>query len=113
MRGALPATALFAVTVILVLGAHPLWLDEILQLIETRDTSVAQMVSDLPRNSGAVPLGYLVQHLSLKLTGYSVRMARLPAALFGIATVFGVALLAAEIGMRHNWLAGILFAVLP
>src|SRR5271154_5838822 len=102
MRGALLATALFAVTVIWVLGTRPLWLDEILQLIETRDTSTAQMISRLPRNSGAVPLGYLVQHFSLKLTGYSIRRARLPAALFGIATVFGVALLAGEMGVRHN-----------
>src|SRR5271163_542724 len=113
MRGALLATAFFAIAVSSVLGAHTLWLDEIIQLIETRDTPVAQMLSNLPRNPGAVPLGYLVQHASLKLTGYSPRRARVPAALFGIATVFGVALLAAKLGVRHNWVAAILFAAFP
>jgi 4-amino-4-deoxy-L-arabinose transferase-like glycosyltransferase len=113
MRASLLVTALFAVITVALLGALPLWLDEILQLMETRDPSVAQMLVELPRNSGASPLGYLVQHCTLGLTGYSIQKARLPAAAFGIATVLAVAFLAAELGVRYNWLAAALFAVFP
>jgi 4-amino-4-deoxy-L-arabinose transferase-like glycosyltransferase len=113
MRAALSATASFALVAVALLGALPLWLDETLQLIETRDPSTTQMIARLPRNSGAAPLGYLVQHYSLGLTGYSIRKARLPAALFGIATVLAVGLLAAEAGVRYSWLAAALFAFFP
>ena len=113
MRASLFVTTFFALVTIALLGALPLWLDEILQLMETRDPSIAQMLVELPRNSGASPLGYLVQHYTLGLTGYSIEKARLPAALFGIATVLVVALLAAELGVRYYWLAAALFAVFP
>jgi 4-amino-4-deoxy-L-arabinose transferase-like glycosyltransferase len=113
MRAALLATALFALVSLVLLGTLPLWLDETLQLIETRDPSTTQMIAHLPRNSGAAPLGYLVQHYALGLTGYSISKARLPAALFGIATVLVVALLAAQVGVRYIWLAAGLFAALP
>jgi 4-amino-4-deoxy-L-arabinose transferase-like glycosyltransferase len=113
MRAAVLITCFFAITTFTLLGARPLWLDEILQLIETRDPSLAQMIDRLPRNSGAAPLGYVVQHFSLNLTGYSVPKSRLPAALFGILTVLAVALLAAQLHIRHNLLAPALFAMFP
>ncbi len=113
MRSAILPTTIFAISVIALLGALPLWLDEILQLLETRDTSTAEMIARLPRNSGAAPLGYLVQHASLRITGYGVPRARLPAAIFGILSVFAVALLARELGSRHAWLAATLFAAFP
>ena len=112
-RGALLSATLFAIAALAVAGVLPLWLDEILQLRETRDTSTAAMISRLPRNSGAAPLGYLVQQTTLKITGYSIRNARLPAALFSIATVLAVALVAAEVGIRYPWLAAALFAIYP
>jgi 4-amino-4-deoxy-L-arabinose transferase-like glycosyltransferase len=94
-------------------GVLPLWLDEVLQLLETRDTSVAQMLTVLPRNPGAAPLGYLVQQATLRMGGYSVRRARLPMALFASASVFLVALLASELGVKWPWLAATLFAMFP
>ena len=112
-RGALLPTLLFAIVVAAVSGVLPLWLDEILQLTETRGTSTTEMLARLPRNSGAAPLGYLTQRASLRITGYSVRSARLPAGLFGVATVFVAGLLAAEIGIRYPWLAATLFAAFP
>jgi len=113
MRSAILIAAIFAISVVALLGVLPLWLDEILQLGETRDTSTAEMIARLPRNSGAAPLGYLVQNASLRMTGYGVRRARLPAAIFGILSVFAVALVAREMGLRHAWLAAILFAAFP
>jgi 4-amino-4-deoxy-L-arabinose transferase-like glycosyltransferase len=113
MRAALLVTALFAVLAFALLGTLPLWLDEILQLMETRDPSTTQMIDSLPHSAGAAPLGYLVQHYSLRLTGYSVPKARFPAVFFGIATVLAVALLAAQAGVRFSWLAAALFAAFP
>jgi len=113
MRSAILIAAIFAISVVALLGALPLWLDEILQLLETRDTSTAEMIARLPRNSGAAPLGYLVQTASLRTTGYGVRRARMPAAVFGVLSVFAVAILAREMGLRHAWLAAILFAAFP
>ena len=113
MRPALLTTAVFAIAALALLGARPLWLDEILQLRETRTPSAEQMIANLPRNAGAAPLGYLVQHSMLRVTGYSVRRARLPAAIFGIATVFTVAVLASELGVQNAWVAAALFAFFP
>ncbi|MDQ6676863.1 MAG: glycosyltransferase family 39 protein, partial [Acidobacteriota bacterium] len=94
-------------------GRLPLWLDEILQLTETRRASPTAMIASLPQFSGAAPLGYLVQQASLRLTGYSVRMARLPSIIFGAAAVFLTALLGAELGLKYSWQAAALFAVFP
>src|SRR5712671_2908958 len=99
VRGGLITATAFLVAAIAVSGVLPLWLDEIMQLIETRKTSAAEMLGTVSSsNAGAAPLGYLVQQSSLRITGYSVRRARWPAALFGCAVVFAVALLGAELG---------------
>ena len=103
----------FFIASIAALGVLPLWLDEVAQLIETRNTSVAEMLTVLPRNPGAAPLGYLVQQATLRIGGYSVRRARLPMAIFGSLSVFLVALLAAEFGTQRPWLAALLFAAFP
>ncbi len=113
MRGAMILTVAFVIASIAVSGILPLWLDEILQLIETRDTSTAQMIRQLPRNSGAVPLGYLVQQYSLRATGYGLRRARLPMAIFAAAALLAVAALAVEMGVRSGWLAALILGLLP
>ncbi len=106
-------TALFAVLAGSLLGALPLWLDEILQLLETLDTSTTQLLRAVPRNSGAAPLGYLAQQASLRITGYGLKRARIPALIFGIAAVFAVAVLASELGVKPAWLAALIFAAFP
>lgn len=111
--GAFIVAMVFFIAMIPLAGVRTLWLDEILQLIETRQPSVAQLIADVPRNMGAAPLGYLVQQASLKLTGYSLLSARLPSAVFASASVFAVGLLAARLGLRRPWVAAALFAVLP
>jgi hypothetical protein len=92
---------------------QPLWVDEILQLMETRQASATQMIVDLPRSPGAVPLGYIVQQAGLRLTGYSVVMARTTPALFASASVYVVVLLAAQLGSTRPWIAGAIFAAFP
>ncbi|MDP9052992.1 MAG: hypothetical protein M3N93_01615 [Acidobacteriota bacterium] len=72
------------------------------------------MIERVPANAGGVPLGYLVEHATLRVTGYSVTLARLPSALFGAGSVYLVALLTAELAFGDSWLpATILFAAFP
>src|SRR5258706_189074 len=112
-RSGLLLSILFFIAATAASARLPLWLDEVLQLLETRNTSAAEMLTVLPRNAGAAPLGYLVQQATLRIGGYSARRARLPMAVFAAASVFLVALLAGELGVQWPWLAATLFAVFP
>jgi 4-amino-4-deoxy-L-arabinose transferase-like glycosyltransferase len=114
MRGGLIVAAIFFLTAMALSGVLPLWLDEVMQLIETRDKPLPEMIATVSSaNAGAVPLGYLVQQASLRITGYSIRRARLPAVLFGSAAVLLAALLGAELGLRQAWLGAAIFGAFP
>ncbi len=114
MRPAVIVTVLYTLVVLALLGALPFWLDEVLQLIGTRPAATSMdVVRYVPQNPGGVPLGYLVQHAFLKLVGVGRLTARIPAAVFGVASVWLVALLGRRLGLRSPWLAAALFAVLP
>jgi hypothetical protein len=110
--GFMTATIFFLAALILS-GIQPLWLDEIIQLMETRDKSAAAIMASLPNQAGSAPLGYLVQQSTLRIAGYSLRRSRLPAALFGAAAVFFVTLLGVELGLSRPWLASAIFGVFP
>lgn len=113
-RHSAPLTAaIFLAIAISVSTIRPLWLDEILQLIETRQTSLIRMTLHVRQTPGAMPLGYLVQQIALKITGYSTTFARLPSALFEAAAVFVVALIAHQSGLKRPWVAAAIFAVFP
>lgn len=113
-RVALLLAVVYLFIAIFLSSVWPLWLDEILQLIDTRDGTAFDMLLRLPsHHAGSAPLGYLVQHASLQLTGYSMVAARLPAAIFGAASVFVVTLLATELGVARGWLAALIFAIFP
>lgn len=108
------AAGVYLLIAIALCGVRPLWLDEILQLIDTRDGSPTEIIRRLPANHpGGAPLGYLTQNAVLAVTGYSLRAARLPSAIFAAVAVLVVCLLASELGVRRSWLASILFAVFP
>jgi uncharacterized membrane protein len=91
----------------------PLWLDEILQLLATTPASLFTVVDTLSRNPGAAPLGYLTQHELFTILGFSVRMARLPSAVFMSGAILLTTLLGAELRLKKPWLAGAIFAALP
>jgi len=112
-RDGVITAALFLLIAITLSGVLPLWLDEILQLMTTKGTSVPQLIASIPNSSGSAPLGYLTQREILSMTQYSVRMARLPSALFMSGTVFLIAFLGVELGVKRPWLAAMIFATLP
>jgi 4-amino-4-deoxy-L-arabinose transferase-like glycosyltransferase len=113
MRYSLLVALVFLCAAIGLSGVLPLWLDEIMQLTKTRGASSAEVIDAVKLDAGATPLGYIVQQESLRLTGYSVRRARLPSALFGTAAVYTVALLGGELGLEFPWLGAALFAAFP
>jgi len=113
LRSALLTATVFISIAIPVSAIRPLWLDEILQLEETRQPSTVRMISDLRQTPGATPLGYLVQQAVLKIGPYSIVLARLPSAIFGAGAVFLVALLGSRLGLKRGWHAGVVFAFLP
>jgi hypothetical protein len=112
-RSAFLAAILFAAIAIPLSAVRPLWLDEILRLIETRRPSTVAMVDSLRQTPGAVPLGYIVQRAVLRIGGYSRVVERLQAALFGAGAVFIVAMLGTELGLRRGWQAAVIFAAFP
>ena len=112
-RSALLIAATFVSIAIPVSTIRPLWLDEILQLIETRQTSVIHLILSVRQTPGAAPLGYLVQHVAMRVTGYSTLLARLPSALFEAAAVVFVTLIARQCGLKRPWCAAAIFACFP
>ncbi len=106
-------TAVYAVLVISLLSYKPLWLDEMLTLVEVRLPTTAEMIRELPAVPGSSPLTFLEQRYLLNAIGFSKAKARLPAAVFGIASVFAAGLLALRLGMRRPWIAAALLAIFP
>ncbi len=105
---------LYLAAMLWISGLRPLWLDEILQLMDTRRPSASDLVAHLPaHHTGSAPLAYLTQHWTLKLAGYSVRRARLSSALFATAAVLTTLLLATALGCGNSRLAALLLAFFP
>jgi hypothetical protein len=105
---------LFLALAIPLAALRPLWLDEILQLMDTRQPSAAVLMARLPlHDPGSAPLGYLVQQAALRITGYSVWCARLPAVLFGAGAILLAALLGRAFGLRSGWRCAALLALFP
>lgn len=70
-----------------------LWVDEVLQLLGTRDEpTVVGLLKWVMVNPGGVPLGYLTQKAVIDVLGYSVFTARLPSILCAALACPGIAL---------------------
>lgn len=103
----------YLIALISLLDYQSLWLDEIIQLIGTRDGDVRQ-IDDLTRTSvGGVPFGWLVQIFSIQLLGYSVSVARLASALAAVGTCWVVFMTARDIQLRYPLIPALLLSVLP
>lgn len=113
MRPLLLVTAFYAMVLAFLIGVRPLWLDEIIQVLDSRHATAGEVVRQVRYSPGSAPLGTLVQHWTLDATGYSAWKARLPAAVFGVGCVLLTGLVALELGLARPWLAAALFGVLP
>jgi hypothetical protein len=97
-------------------GRLALWVDEILQLLGTRDApSVRALCEWVAVSPGGAPLGYLVQRVSLAALGFSATAARLPSCLSSVLAGFLLFAFGRRIGFAaaRSTLSLILFATLP
>jgi uncharacterized membrane protein len=100
--------------VALALGqTRPLWLDELLQLIDTRRGSLREVLELTAGNPGSAPLAYLLQYALLRVCDCSLLLLRLPAALFGAGALYLTAALGAELGLRRSWVAAAVLGSFP
>ncbi len=100
---------------LLALGAAftPLWLDELHELVGTYRKSVNELLYWAQFSPGATPLNFFAQKLSLDAFGFSSLTVRLPAMVFGTASLWIFLRIAREYTKSLWLLAGILFALLP
>jgi 4-amino-4-deoxy-L-arabinose transferase-like glycosyltransferase len=104
---------LYAATLILLIPAKPLWVDEIIDLGGVRTADLRGVLDFVPGNAGGVPLGYLVDFAMIRLFGYSIFVVRLPSVLFTVLTCAGVYILARQTRLRGPLLAAILYSISP
>ena len=103
----------YSCLVLLLLPLQSLWLDEILQLMATRSSFHALMSGYASHSAGQSPLEPVQQFLLIKIFGYSVWVARLPAALGSIFACIGIVRLARSAGSSSPWITFLLFASFP
>ncbi len=92
---------------------RPLWLDEVMQLVDTRDLAGSELLSYIRLQPGQSPLGYLLQHYVIGLAGYSILTARIVAVLFGAGSCFVIALLCQELNRPRTTALVLLWMALP
>ncbi len=109
------AAFLVAYTLVLLglLTKLSLWLDEIIDLIQIRDSDLAGLIAQVPSNAGGVPLNYLARAASIHLLGYSVFSARLPSLVCSVVAAFGIYVLAGQLQLRYPVLPVVIFCSFP
>ncbi len=84
--------AVYGALLLILVPLRPFWLDEVMQLVGTWNTSTRALLNHVAENPGGVPLGYLFQHWSLSILGFGPFGARVVSV---IAAVGSLALLIA------------------
>jgi hypothetical protein len=105
--------AVYAVLVVALLGATPLWLDEVIQLGASRDPAMQRTLHWIATNPGGSPLPPLFQNLWITVLGYSTFAARASAALCGILSCIAFVPVLSRLGVRRIWIGLLLFMALP
>lgn len=69
------------------LGGKQLWVDEIIQALDSSHSTIKEILLAARSEIAAAPLDLLIQHYAIILLGRSEFSLRLHAAIFGILTV--------------------------
>jgi hypothetical protein len=113
LRLALVVVGVYVVVMPTLLSRLSLWLDEIIQLVGTRDLPLPNLMNYVASNSGGVPLGYILQSLLIHQAGYSPFIARFPSYLFAVLSCIGLIVVDRLAGVGRPALSVLLFATLP
>ena len=91
----------------------PLRIEELLQILASRQHSFAGFINWIPKAPGSAPLSYFTQAPFVFALGVSRLGARLPSLLFGLGSCYLFLHLAKSIPLRRPYLALALFLLLP
>ena len=105
--------AIYGLLVVIAVGALPLRISEILQLIAHGEHSWGRFIGWIPQAPGSAPLGYFVQFPFVRLLGPSRFGARLPSLLFGLGSCYLFWGVVQRIRLRRPYWALAVFALLP
>ena len=103
----------YAVALLLCISRLSLWLDELIEITQTKVFSLSVITRKVTVNPGGVPLGYYIQACSLKLFGVSAFSARLPSLIFGAGCCALVLILSKDLKLRYPLVAAAIFALFP
>ncbi len=106
-------TSACALLLFSLLDYQSLWVDELMQLIGTRDGTLAHTDQLVRSGVGGVPLGWLPQVIAIHFFGYSTAIARLPSVLASIASCILVFFTAKELQLKYPALPVVLFSLVP
>lgn len=105
--------ASYAALLLIAVLLLPLRIEEILQLIASRQHSFAGFIAWMAKPPGSAPLNYLVQFPFVLALGVSRLGARLPSLLFALGSCYLFLELAKSIPLRRPYLALAVFLLLP
>jgi len=105
--------AAYAALLVVISRLRPLWLDEVLQAIGTRDLPTTSLFGYVQTFHGAAPFGYVVQHWSIVALGFSTSSARATSAVFSILSCIVLIAIAYELHIQRTWLAVACWIILP
>ena len=97
--------SVYAITLLIASTHLSLWLDELIQLLLTRDLPFHRMILAIARDPGQAPVGDLIQSAILHKAGFSAFTARVPSMLCALTSCF--------ILSRISRLAAVIFALMP
>jgi hypothetical protein len=103
----------YALLLLLAALLLPLRIEEMLQLLASRQHSFGGFLNWIPKAPGSAPLSYFVQFPFVFALGVSRLGPRLPSVLFGLGSCYLFLRLAKSIPLRQPYLALALFLLLP
>ena len=105
--------SIYLIVLLLTANRIPLWLDEIIQLIGTRDFAPLPLLRYIATTAGQTPIGNFLQSALIHLFSYSLLTARIESIASSIAACLGIYVLAKKYGQKLALSSVLLFALLP
>ena len=105
--------SVYFVVLLLTASRIPLWLDEIIQLIGTRDLAPVPLLRYIATTAGQTPVGNFLQSALIHVFSYSLLTSRIESILSSIAACVGIYVLTRKYGQKLAAFCVFLFALLP
>jgi 4-amino-4-deoxy-L-arabinose transferase-like glycosyltransferase len=107
------ALAIYGAVLLSLVPVRPFWLDEVIQLTATWNTTPGELLEQAAQNAGGAPLGYLFQHWILSILGFGFLGARLPSVLLGVGSLGLLVVLGSRLRLRWPGIAAAMWVLTP